>query len=314
MRVYPACHDRVMSVSAVSESGLRWGSSNWGKQTEFSAPGANVLSTYASTGGVNILSTGFTYAAEMVAGSPKQSLTGKLKLCAATDTKCKTYNGNHVCFFEKPQNMKVDALAAKCKLGNGAGMVLYWGGGARPTSWSSSTKDFPVVVVSRAAAEELTANYNKEKVTIGDVGGDSVEYSYEVLSGTSMAAPHVTAAAAILWSHHPTCTNHQIRYALAVKAQHPEGRGVCDDKMGYGVIKVKESLDWLNSVGPCKKWTVSQESEGGCSPPRGGAPRAAGGDGAAGPGDAWRGQEWRAVVVPLAPRGGHPVRADWEHV
>lgn len=88
-----------------------------------------------------------------------------------------------------------------------------------------------------------------------------------------MATPHVSGAAALLWSHHPTCTNTQIRYALAYTAMDmddgTEGSGPgCDQKFGAGIIQVKDALDFLNK-NPCDSACESDNwgqtvGEGGC--------------------------------------------------
>lgn len=74
----------------------------------------------------------------------------------------------------------------------------------------------------------------------------SGEYSYAEYSGTSMAVPHASAAAALVWSHHPECTNHQIRFALAASAK-DKGEPGCDTDFGYGIVQVKSALDFLNA-------------------------------------------------------------------
>ena len=68
---------------------------------------------------------------------------------------------------------------------------------------------------------------------------------YTKYSGTSMATPHVAGAAAILLSHFPDCTNTQIRYALAYTAKDINSDG-CDEQYGYGIIQVKDALDFLD--------------------------------------------------------------------
>jgi len=75
------------------------------------------------------------------------------------------------------------------------------------------------------------------------------EYSYAEYSGTSMATPHASGAAALLWSHYPDCTNQQIRYALAYSAK-DKGEVGCDGDFGYGIVQVKDALDFL-ALNPC---------------------------------------------------------------
>jgi subtilisin family serine protease len=100
----------------------------------------------------------------------------------------------------------------------------------------------------------LILEHLNEVVMIGDNGNDGIEYTYASFTGSSMAVPHVAAAAAILWSHFGECTNHQIRYALVMTAQIP-GHGDCDDMYAYGIVKVKGGYDWLEK-NPCREWDV----------------------------------------------------------
>ncbi|GAX29032.1 hypothetical protein FisN_7Hh376 [Fistulifera solaris] len=77
----------------------------------------------------------------------------------------------------------------------------------------------------------------------------SGSFIYAEYSGTSMAVPHASAAAALVWSHHPECTNHQIRFALAATAKDVGEEG-CDTDFGYGIVQVKNALDFLDEY-PC---------------------------------------------------------------
>jgi len=64
-------------------------------------------------------------------------------------------------------------------------------------------------------------------------------YSYEV--GTSMAAPHVSGTAALLWSTNPALTRDQLESILFETADDlgPPGR---DDRYGYGRVNVQRAI------------------------------------------------------------------------
>jgi serine protease len=263
--VYPAAHPNIISVSAVEETGLRWEGSSYGEPTELSAPGHKILSTYVSTAAVRLddSDSGFAYPATAVNGAVSTSATGNLELCDASDNKCKSTGNGDICLYLKSSSHQLSDLVEKCISGGGAGMVVFTYSSDGTDNWSTPAS-IPVVAVKLSVGLLLKDSNLGEEVTIGDVGGDNVEYSYAYLTGTSMASPHVAAAAALLWSNFADCNNHQIRYALAVTASHPEGNDVCDDHMGYGIIKVKDAFDWLEND-PCDTWEVSQLSTGGCT-------------------------------------------------
>ena len=254
--VYPAGDPHVISVSAVDEDGIRYEYANYGSQTELAAPGVSVLSTYVSTAAVHMDDAGIAFPAEAVNGSPKNAITGSLEWCDAADSKCKA----DICLYQKTNSHQLSDLVEKCISGGGKGMVVFISNNKFDT-WSVASS-IPVVAVKRSVGVELKNLYLGEQVTIGDIGGDKIEYSYASLTGTSMATPHAAAAAALLWSNFPDCTNHQIRYALAATAA--DGKGKCDDHLGYGIIKVKDAYDWLKED-PCNSWQISENSTGGCT-------------------------------------------------
>ena len=72
------------------------------------------------------------------------------------------------------------------------------------------------------------------------------DYTYTYKTGTSIAVPAVAASAALLWSHFPDCTNHQIRTALDRTAWNPNA---CDDRLGFGVVQVRDAYDLLSNRG-----------------------------------------------------------------
>src|SRR5690606_8137650 len=72
--------------------------------------------------------------------------------------------------------------------------------------------------------------------------------NYGLMSGTSMASPHVAGVAALLWSHHPQCTNAQIRNVLALTAEDLGATGR-DTSFGYGLVRTKTALDYIAQNG-----------------------------------------------------------------
>jgi serine protease len=72
--------------------------------------------------------------------------------------------------------------------------------------------------------------------------------SYASWNGTSMATPHVSGVAALVWSNHTTCTSEQIRNVLNVSAEDLGSAGR-DNYYGYGLVQAKAASDLIASEG-----------------------------------------------------------------
>ncbi len=70
---------------------------------------------------------------------------------------------------------------------------------------------------------------------------------YSTYSGTSMASPHVTGAAALIWAAHPELTADQV-VALLLQGAIDLGEPGWDPAFGHGLVNVTSSL-WLASQG-----------------------------------------------------------------
>ncbi len=93
-----------------------------------------------------------------------------------------------------------------------------------------------------APGVDVISTYSK---TLDEETGEPVPgFGYATMSGTSMATPHVSGVAALVWSHFPQCNNYEIRQALSASARDlgEEGR---DYKYGNGLVQAKDAYDYL---------------------------------------------------------------------
>ncbi|TQF68008.1 S8 family serine peptidase [Pseudoalteromonas luteoviolacea] len=80
------------------------------------------------------------------------------------------------------------------------------------------------------------------------VKSTSNDLSYKLMSGTSMASPHVAGIATLLWNKHPDCSNVQLRDALQFSAADKGDIGR-DHEYGYGIIQAHDADRYLHRVG-----------------------------------------------------------------
>lgn len=240
---YPASYNSVMSVAALDEN-MQWASfSQYNKQVEIAAPGVAVLSTVPmGQGSESSLVVGTTtYAPGGMDGSPKTSASGGLADFGLGDAVNPAMAGK-VCLIQRG-SIDFATKVSNCQASGGVGAVVYnnVAGGFGGTLGTTVTH-IPSVTASDTEGAQL-------KTQLGATATVSVKASnYAFYDGTSMATPHVSAVAALVWSHFPGCTGAQMRTSLDLSARDLGAPGR-DTKFGYGLVQARAAYDRIATLG-----------------------------------------------------------------
>ncbi|WP_462164096.1 S8 family serine peptidase [Pseudoalteromonas xiamenensis] len=239
---YPASYDSVMSVAAIDSNKELADFSQKNSQVEIAAPGVDVYSTYPEGDGsvveLKVGSSSFESNAMENQGSAMAALynfaTGESVDGGASGKICLIQRGN-ISFHDKVKN---------CQDSGGVGAVIYnnAAGSFGGTLGDTNATSIPAVTVSDADGATM----------LGQIGMSATlnigPGNYGKMSGTSMASPHVAGVAALVWSHHPSCTASEIRTVLTATAQDLGAAGR-DVKFGYGLVQTKAAIDYITANG-----------------------------------------------------------------
>ena len=84
----------------------------------------------------------------------------------------------------------------------------------------------------------------------------TINGSYDKISGTSMAAPHVAGIASLLKGYNPYLANDDIERIIELSADNIEESGF-DEASGYGRVNAEAALNLLQLPNELKQWTHS---------------------------------------------------------
>ena len=237
---YPAGYSGVMSVAAIDE-GLAWASfSQYNSDVEIAAPGVAVLSTVPRGAGSEATATvnALNYVAEGLDGSPQKSGNGALVDCGLGGTMCAGATGK-VCLIQRG-TYDFSTKVLSCQSGGGVGAIIYNNvAGPLLGTLNGVVTTIPSVGITQTDGVYLKANAIGTAATVTLAASD-----YAKFDGTSMATPHVSAIAALVWSYAPKCTNAQVRTALTSTAKDLGAAGR-DTKFGYGLVQAQKARDAL---------------------------------------------------------------------
>ncbi|MBW6474837.1 MAG: S8 family serine peptidase, partial [Anaerolineaceae bacterium] len=249
---YPASYDSVISVGALDANMLIADFSNFNDQVELAAPGVGVLSTVPFLSTASVTVDGVSYEALGMEFAPTGTVTGNLVdggLCLATDPaadwsdKVVLCSRGSVSFLEKVTKVMSNGGAAAVIYNNAPGLFSGTLGEAGDYILAVSiSMDHGLYLVEYKLGSEATVTSTFEFPASG----------YEAWAGTSMATPHVSAVAALIWSWNPTLTNVQIREAMVATALDLGDPGR-DDYYGYGLVQAYDALKYLGGGKPGKK-------------------------------------------------------------
>jgi serine protease len=157
---------------------------------------------------------------------------------------------NKVCLVERVGNQgtsypEINAVKA-CK-NAGASAVIVYSNLALPGLQNpflvdaNNEANLVSVSVDRATGLALR-NQIGASVTVSNQGNKDYEY----YNGTSMATPHVSGVATLVWSYHPECSAAQVRNALKMTAE-DLGTAGRDNYYGYGLVNAVAAKTFLDA-------------------------------------------------------------------
>eukprot|EP01034_Spumella_vulgaris_P030107 gene30107-37268_t len=240
---YPAGYASVMSVAALDQNKQIADFSQFTPKVEIAAPGVQVLSTVPmGQGRVSSLKVGATtYAPGSMDGTPAGAVTAPLAAFGLGDQLNPAVAGK-VCLIARG-SITFGEKVANCQASGGVGAVVY---NNAPEGFSGTlggvATTIPSVTASGAEGAALQ-NQLGQSATI-----DIKAVNYALFDGTSMATPHVSAVAALVWSYFPSCTAAQIRSTLDKSAQDLGAPGR-DVYYGYGLVQAKAAYDRIRTNG-----------------------------------------------------------------
>jgi subtilisin family serine protease len=244
---YPASYPSVMSIAAVDNTGTVADFSNFVPEVELAAPGVAVLSTWAEENSVQVEGGPKLAANPIEFADPAGSTSGPL----ANGGDCNTppapgaYQGKIVLCVRGglPFKVKIDNAAA----GGAKAVVLYNNEpGNFAGTYAACCSAIPAVSLSQEDGQTLVNNWLGATATVALHAASNTAYTE--ISGTSMATPHASGAAAVLWSACPALTNDQIRSHLDTFTTESEADLIAgrDVFYGYGIPQLKNAVDALS--------------------------------------------------------------------
>ncbi|MEJ5224105.1 MAG: S8 family serine peptidase [Anaerolineales bacterium] len=244
---YPASYDSVVSVAAI-DSNKAWATfSQYNSQVELAAPGVGVLSTVPYLDSTTLTVAGVTYSAGHIEFSARGTATGALEnggRCLSTNAawagKVVLCERGDISFYDKVRNVE---------LSGGAAAVIYNNvpGPFSGTLGDGNSSTIVGISLSQEDGQFLVANRLGQSATVTSIYSPQTS-GYEYYDGTSMATPHVSAVAALVWSAKPTATNAEIRTVLQQTAQ-DLGTAGRDVYYGFGLVQAKAAITALTGGG-----------------------------------------------------------------
>jgi len=240
---YPASYPIVISVGAVDANKQIATFSQYNSAVDIVAPGVAVESTVGAVDDNSLTVNGTKYSGGYIDFAARSSgKTGALVNGGLCDTvgawsgKVVLCQRGTVSFFDKVRNAQT---------GGAVGVAIYnnVSGGFAGTLGDGNTSTIPAISLSMEDGQTI--------INSGGIGLSSTVVSqktepasgYAFYDGTSMATPHVSAIAALIWSYNTSWTATRVRNALEKSAQDLGAAGR-DNYYGNGLVRAKAALDY----------------------------------------------------------------------
>lgn len=258
---FPAGYGSVISVAAVDSNEVAAAFSQQNRDVELAAPGVGVLSTVPwldtntlAFAGTSVSGGHIEFSARTAGVSGPLADGGLCDSVGAWSGKVVLCQRGTVSFNVKVQNVQAGGGVAAVIYNNVASDATC--GDFAGTLGDGNSSNIPGIAVSCADGAQALGSVGStgtvtSNVTIPDSG-------YEAWNGTSMATPHVSGVAALVWSCNPGATNQMIRDVMNATAK-DRGAAGRDTSYGYGIVQARAAVEALGiSGGLCTTSTNSK--------------------------------------------------------
>jgi subtilisin family serine protease len=206
-----------------------------------------VLSTVPWTSVNTVSAGGNTYSGTQIEFAANGSATGTLVdggLCDSVGSwsgRVVLCQRGTIAFVDKVRN---------AESGGAVATVIYnnVSGGFSGTLGEGNTSNRPAIGISMEDGQALVAGALGTSASVTS-NPPTAGNGYEAWDGTSMATPHVSGVAALVWSYNTSWTNAQVRTALESTARDLGAAGR-DDSFGHGLVQAADALAFLQNGGP----------------------------------------------------------------
>jgi subtilisin family serine protease len=235
---YPASYNSVISVAAIDANKLVADFSQKNSQVELAAPGVGVLSTVPWNEENTLTVDGTAYNGNHIENAARGTANGALadgNLCESSESTA-GWSGSvvlcergNISFFDKVMKVQDGGGVAAVIYNNAPGNFLGTLGAGNASgipAISLSQEDGNLVITQLGANGSLVSTRTEP------------DSGYEAWDGTSMATPHVSGVAALVWSNHAQCTNSEIRETLQATAEDLGDPGR-DNAYGFGLVRAR---------------------------------------------------------------------------
>ncbi|QLY26830.1 S8 family serine peptidase [Bdellovibrio sp. KM01] len=266
---FPAALPTVIAVGAVDPSMLRATFSQYGPELALVAPGVDVYSTFPATRGkvhsVKIeTSTGFSvkYLASTFGGTRevRNSLKGELVNVGEGDS-IADYDGKNVkgrfVLVRRGKGKFMNKINNAIKAGATAIIFVNNRPGLEVGRFTEKDKTLPIAIF-------MIGNGNSKVIEDRLARGETVmatlqaaSSGFQVLSGTSMAAPHVTGVVALMKAANKKLKSAQIKKILMATATPPTADNL-KNQYGKGVLDAEKAVQFSTRVGSTAKTELLQ--------------------------------------------------------
>ena len=250
---YPAGYASVMSVAAVDANEARASFSQRNSDVEIAAPGVAVLSTTPWLDVNTLAASGRTWNGGRIEGAGRGSIAGVLVSGGRCTTSSATW-ANRVVLCERGDNTFAQKVS-NVQAGGGIAAAIYNNVNSDATCgvYSGTLGDgvtSPFRAITLSCSDGAAAVAAASSTTTGTVSSafSAPNSGYEAWDGTSMATPHVSAIAALIWSCDVSKTNTAVRNALTATARDKGALGR-DSSFGFGIVQAAEAARALVGAG-----------------------------------------------------------------